>query len=831
MNEEIDRLLHSRGQAPPPLLRKGESEGGCGVIGVASQKKIPGKHLLAPLIQMKNRGNGKGGGIAAAGFHPETFGVSQEVLHTHYLLAIAYLDPSVQAQLYEEFITPLFEVEHIHTLPQMNAVPLAILYFVRVKKEQIERYRFQNTLPFVTDETIQDELVYQNSYRLNSRFYASIGEKKAFVLSHGKNLLVLKCVGYADEVVKNYRMEEIEAHLWIGHHRYPTKGKVWHPGGAHPFIGMHEALVHNGDFANYSALCEYLAQRNIHPLFLTDTEVSVLLFDLLSRTYKYPLEYVLEALAPTTERDFFKLPKAKREIYDVIQKTHLHASPDGPWFFIVAQSHMPMLRLIGITDTSMLRPQVFALQSGLNSIGLIASEKQAIDAYLLSLSEEDKTFWPRADTYWSCRGGSHTDGGAFIFSVQLQKNGEASFSCTDKFGKPTSLKPESPPPQWGKVASVPSMGHIPDLPPAELFGWVKEKAPAWNYEETFTFLKELQKNVESDNDKERIFSILTRLLDHIIPLQNMRRSYFLSLVDHTIATLITQNHKKMVNHTLVLDASSYEAQGEGSLANALIHAYKEGVKKILVGNCKGHRFLANGLGPSSLGVEIDVYGSSGDYLASGIDGAHINVHGSAQDQVGQIMKSGKLVIFGDVGQTLLYGAKGGATFVRGSAAGRSLINAVGNVKLIINGTALDYLAESFMAGDPLGGGGFAILNRIAFNESGILIDLDPPFPGGNLFSLGSGGAIYIRDPEHVIGPDQFNGAQFTHLTPLDQNLIAPYLEENARLFGIPLSRLLEFNGRKLTFEETYRKIIPAPTHFINPEKAWVNIGKSRTPKL
>jgi len=52
---------------------------------------------------------------------------------------------------------------------------------------------------------------------------------------------------------------------------------------------------------------EYLAQRNIHPLFLTDTEVSVLLFDLLSRVYKYPLECLIEALAPATARDFERL--------------------------------------------------------------------------------------------------------------------------------------------------------------------------------------------------------------------------------------------------------------------------------------------------------------------------------------------------------------------------------------------------------------------------------------------------------------------------------------------------------------------------------------------
>jgi glutamate synthase domain-containing protein 1 len=247
-------------------------------------------------------------------------------------------------------------------------------------------------------------------------------------------------VGYGDDVIRYYQIEDLHARVWIGHHRYPTKGRVWHPGGAHPFVGLNEALVHNGDFANYASITEYLGQRNIHPLFLTDTEVSALVFDLLHRTYRYPLEYVIEALAPTTEHDFTLLPEDKRRIYEMVQVTHMHASPDGPWFFLIAQSaggESPAYRLIGITDTSMLRPQVFALQEGEDTaIGFAASEKQAIDAALQSLANEDARFWGRADRYWNARGGSHTDGGAFIFTVQPDGEGRGRLICTDKFGHP-----------------------------------------------------------------------------------------------------------------------------------------------------------------------------------------------------------------------------------------------------------------------------------------------------------------------------------------------------------------------------------------------------------
>ena len=39
-------------------------------------------------------------------------------------------------------------------------------------------------------------------------------------------------------------------------------------------------------------------------------------------------------------------------------------------------------QLMGITDTAMLRPQVFAFCDGEVQVGLIGSEKQAIDATL-----------------------------------------------------------------------------------------------------------------------------------------------------------------------------------------------------------------------------------------------------------------------------------------------------------------------------------------------------------------------------------------------------------------------------------------------------------------
>src|SRR2546428_564346 len=392
MVSDADRIIGSRSDLRSPVEAvKPEDEGGCGVVGLASTVRVRGYHILCPVEQMHNRGNGKGGGVAAVGLVPEQMRVPTDVLKSHYLLQIAYLDEASRPEVEREFVHPHFDVHTAYAVENIDdhtalgldvKPPLVWRYFARVKPVVLNSFVREKGLAGLEARQAEDEFVFQNTYRLNTKFYASLGEKRAFVLSHGRNMFVFKIVGFAEQCARYYKLEDVRAHVWIGHQRYPTKGRVWHPGGAHPFIGLDEALVHNGDFANYHSVVEYLKQRNIHPLFLTDTEVSVLLFDLLKRVYGYPLEYVIEAMAPTTERDFTMLPPERQRIYRMIQAVHIHGSPDGPWFFIIGRNDREAgaYQLIGITDTSMLRPQVFALQEGEVSIGLISSEKQAIDA-------------------------------------------------------------------------------------------------------------------------------------------------------------------------------------------------------------------------------------------------------------------------------------------------------------------------------------------------------------------------------------------------------------------------------------------------------------------
>ena len=488
----------------------------------------------------------------------------------------------------------------------------------------------------------------------------------------------------------------------------------------------------------------------------------------------------------------------------------------------------------------MLRPQVFALQKGEVEIGLICSEKQAIDATLESLAKEDPRFGTVADRYWNARGGSYTDGGAFIFTVKETGPGKMNLTCADKFGRivdvPTNQAPHDSRAQL-QAAPAAEVALIKDIlqdlsgtNTENIFAALKPRFLEWDYSRLSAFLDHLVALAKQDALMEKAITLLSLLLDRRYSTGNMRRRSVLQMVSGALDNVFRSvpiisdtkgplsccridfdsrsalRKPKRGEKVLVADASLFEPEGDDSFAVLVSKAYGLGWKRFICFGHRGQRFLGCGFGPDTKGVQIDAFGSTGDYMGSGMDGLEIYVHGNAQDQLGQIMKSGKLVVYGDVGQTFMYGAKGGEVYVLGNAAGRPLINAVGKPRVVINGTALDYLAESFMAGDPYKGGGFVIMNGLSFDNEGKMVPLEIPYPGSNIFSLASGGAIFVRDPHKTIVPEQLNGGQILPFRKRDWKLILPYLKENERLFGIGIEDLLTVDGKICKPEEVYRTI-------------------------
>ena len=488
----------------------------------------------------------------------------------------------------------------------------------------------------------------------------------------------------------------------------------------------------------------------------------------------------------------------------------------------------------------MLRPQVFAFCDGEVQVGLIASEKQAIDATLLSLSREDKRICPVADRYWNARGGSHTDGGAFIFSLKQDAPGRWRMTCTDKFQTSVPMPANTEACDFSaKIAPNVNIEHdirqyFEKGKASAIFEYVRDNIHGWSFDDIGAACDVIVTMAKEPDNTGLAIEALTLLNDRRYSTGQKKRNHIICILREALNQLFnnvprfdaarnSESQYRLIDYetrellrssqpgetTLVINTKGFPAEGKDCDASLLMNGYLSGWRHFISFNCSGQRFIGCGLGPETEGVTIDVYDSSGDYLGSGLDGLTITVHGNAQDQVAQIIKSGKLVIHGDTGQTFMYGAKGGSVFVMGNAAGRPLINSVGRPRAVINGTCLDFLAESFMAGDVFNDGGFVILNGITFDDEGRVIPLKEPYPGSNLFSLASGGAIYIRDPKKNVVQQQLNGGKLTSLTSEDWELVLPYFLENERLFGIEVSQLLTVDGKQFPPAEVYRKVIPA----------------------
>ncbi|MCU0852640.1 MAG: glutamate synthase, partial [Thermoplasmata archaeon] len=174
MSDESSILIESRSWMRSSEASAGvhsqEAEGGCGVVGIASSVPLAGKHILGPLLQMHNRGNGKGGGIAAVGLSPEQLGVSKKVLEEDYLIQVAYLKPSVRETLEEEFIKRNYRVEKKYMVePTKDSKFVSSLevqppevwrYFCRAKKEVLADFVKKSGLGKLDPRKAEDEFVY-----------------------------------------------------------------------------------------------------------------------------------------------------------------------------------------------------------------------------------------------------------------------------------------------------------------------------------------------------------------------------------------------------------------------------------------------------------------------------------------------------------------------------------------------------------------------------------------------------------------------------------------------------------------------------------------------
>jgi glutamate synthase domain-containing protein 3 len=224
------------------------------------------------------------------------------------------------------------------------------------------------------------------------------------------------------------------------------------------------------------------------------------------------------------------------------------------------------------------------------------------------------------------------------------------------------------------------------------------------------------------------------------------------------------------------------------LNSQLRRAVDSGVSHFELHNVYGQRYLGTDLHRP---VEIHVYGTPGNDLASFMDGPRIVVHGNAQDGCGNTMNGGEVVIHGRAGDATGHSMRGGRIFVRDDVGYRVAIHMKEypgqRPAVVIGGTAQHFLGE-YMAG-------------------GILVVLGLTLGAGerhtaNFVGTGMhGGVMYIRgelDDYQLgkeVGPVALTEADHQLLHSLVGEFAAHFQRESAQILDRPFTKLVPLSLR------------------------------------
>jgi len=247
-----------------------------------------------------------------------------------------FLDKKDKQQT-EEFLRKHFTVvreEEVPTrpTPAIKNTPLVWRYFLDVPQNLPENLS--------VDDYIVARVMDINTSTNNS-----------FVFSSGKNMAVLKGVGYPEELAGYFRLEEYQGYLWTAHGRFPTNTVAWW-GGAHPFSILDWTVIHNGEISSYGINRRFLEQYGYQCTMQTDTEVVAYAVDLLMRQHNLPLEITARVLAAPFWDEIERMPPAEQKLMRALRQVYGSLLLNGPFAVIIAHRG----EMIGLTDRIRLRP-------------------------------------------------------------------------------------------------------------------------------------------------------------------------------------------------------------------------------------------------------------------------------------------------------------------------------------------------------------------------------------------------------------------------------------------------------------------------------------------
>ena len=217
--------------------------------------------------------------------------------------------------------------------------------------------------------------------------------------------------------------------------------------------------------------------------------------------------------------------------------------------------------------------------------------------------------------------------------------------------------------------------------------------------------------------------------------------------------------------------------------NEKIHeAIRNGYDRLVLNDICGQRFIGAALQGE---VEININGVPGNDLGIFMDGPRISVFGNCEDQSGNTMNQGTMIIDGDGGDVIGLSSRGGKIYIKGDVGYRVGIHMKEYKNhfpiLIIGGTVKDYLGE-YMAG-----GKIIVLGLKVFSN-GIVSENPLPICGAELGTGIHRGAIYLRTEENV--KDRLGvGAQVFNLSEEEQKEIHNYVADFCKTFNIPFDAI------------------------------------------
>jgi len=179
----------------------------------------------------------------------------------------------------------------------------------------------------------------------------------------------------------------------------------------------------------------------------------------------------------------------------------------------------------------------------------------------------------------------------------------------------------------------------------------------------------------------------------------------------------------------VIDTSEL---GYQQINRILRECAENGTREVSLLNVRGQRYIGVGVDGQ---LYVRVYGTPGNCLANLNESIDFEVFGSVQDDVGDVMHGGSVVVHGDARDVLGQALQGGTVLVKGNAGNRCGIQmreySEKKPYLIVGGRVDDYLGE-YMAG--------GVIAVLGLGYEGTDVPVTGRFVGSGMV----GGRIYIR---------------------------------------------------------------------------------------